>query len=298
MKNPHDLFKDAFKHLNAGEYKEGFTLYENRWHPLTRQLLNENWQKWSPAPVWEGQDLHGKSIVVQMEQGFGDVFQFYRFLPMLKVWGAKQLIVLQEKSLVKFLVQYPCVDLSTNDSQIPEVQNADYWIGSMSLAHFAINAPAQVKYLFPVTREKIVGSEGYLDVIPSNIEPKVGINWAASRGPLHYIKSVSVEAMRELCGLDCYSLNPATDDLFVPIPDDEWRKDWYMTARHIKAMKGIVAVDTATAHLAGALGVKCILLLPEKDYVDWRWKNGAWYDSVCPLPRKDWKEIPDLIRKM
>jgi len=190
------------------------------------------------------------------------------------------------------------VDLSTNDSQIPEVQNADYWIGSMSLAFFALNAPAQVKYLFPVTREKIVGSEGYLDVIPSNIEPKVGINWTASRGPLHYIKSVSVEAMRELCGLDCYSLNPETDDLFVPIPDDEWRKDWYMTARHIKAMKGIVAVDTATAHLAGALGVKCILLLPEKDYVDWRWKNGAWYDSVCPVPRKDWKEIPDLIRKM
>jgi ADP-heptose:LPS heptosyltransferase len=66
----------------------------------------------------------------------------------------------------------------------------------------------------------------------------------------------------------------------------------------MKAMKGVVAVDTATAHLAGALGVKCILLLPEKEYVDWRWKNGCWYDSICALSRNEWKEIPDLIRKM
>ena len=82
------------------------------------------------------------------------------------------------------------------------------------------------------------------------------------------------------------------------MPNDGWKQDWSKTASHMKAMRGIVTVDTGTAHLAGALGVKCIVLLPKESFICWRWKNGSWYDSVLPLRQEEYDQIPDLIRRM
>jgi len=155
-----------------------------------------------------------------------------------------------------------------------------------------------VKTLFPVTHKKIVGSEGYLEAQASNIPRKIGVNWAASKGALRWIKSISKEHMEELVGDDAYSLNPEDDANFYPLPDNGWKKDWSLTAQHMKAMKGIVTVDTGTAHLAGALGVKCIVLLPKEEFVCWRWKNARWYDSVVTLRPHEYDKVQDLIRRM
>jgi hypothetical protein len=296
--HPLDIYQNSFKELSYGNYQKGFADYELRWLPEVRKAIKEDWQKYSPAPVWQGESLLGKTIVCQMEQGFGDCFQFMRFLPIFKAMGAKFVTVLCNRSLVYIMGQMQSVDLITDDKTLNEVINADYWIGSMSLPHRALNAPKQVKQLFPITREKIVGSEGYLEFEPSDIKKgKVGVNWSASRGPLHYIKTVSVEAMRELVGTDAYSLNPETDDYFLPLPDDNWRKNWKRSAEHMAAMRCIVTVDTGTAHLAGAMGKKCIVMLPNEQYRDWRWKNGVWYDSVIVLPIKEWNLIPSLLEK-
>jgi hypothetical protein len=46
------------------------------------------------------------------------------------------------------------------------------------------------------------------------------------------------------------------------------------------------------------LGVKCFLLLPEDDYICWRWKNATWYDSVVPLKKHDWHKLPHLLEKL
>lgn len=296
--HPLDRFKESFKDLKNGNYKEGFEKYELRWNPLVKRLINEDWKKFSPAPVWQGESLLNKTIVCQMEQGFGDYFQFMRFLPIFKASGAKHVTVLCNPSMIYLIGQLDCVDLVTDVWQLEEVQYADYWIGSMSLPHRALNAPKYVSQLFPITREKVVGSEGYLEFEPSDIEQgKVGVNWAASRGPLHYVKSVSVEAIRELVGWDAYSLNPERDDVFLPLPQDGWKKDWIKTARHIASMRCIVTVDTATAHLAGAMGKKCIVMIPNEEFKDWRWRNGVWYDSIVCLPIKKWTEIPHLLEK-
>jgi ADP-heptose:LPS heptosyltransferase len=82
------------------------------------------------------------------------------------------------------------------------------------------------------------------------------------------------------------------------LPDDGWKTDWAVTASHMKAMKGVVTVDTGTAHLAGALGVKTIVLLPKEEFVCWRWKNGRWYDSVIALRPDEYHKVPELIRRM
>ena len=66
----------------------------------------------------------------------------------------------------------------------------------------------------------------------------------------------------------------------------------------MKAMKGIVTVDTGTAHLAGALGIKTIVLLPKEEFVCWRWKNGRWYDSVVALHQDEYHKVAELIKRM
>jgi len=295
-KNPLDIFRQSFEDLEYGNYLDGFTKYELRWNPTVMKLLKENWVKRCPAPVWQTESLLGKSIVVQMEQGFGDYFQFMRFLPLLKAMGAKHVTVLAHPSTVYLLGRFDCVDLITEVWELQEVLEADYWVGSMSLPYHAMRAPKMVKQLFPITRKHIFGSEGYFETEPSDIEHgKVGVNWAASRGPLHYVKSVSPEAMRELVGWDAYSLNPERDDVFLPLPNDGWKRNWLRTAQHMATMRAIVTVDTATAHLAGAMGKKCILMMPSEENKDWRWLGKSWYDSIIPLPVKRWGEIPKLL---
>ena len=293
---PYLQYKKGVDLLHLGHYQAGFRLYEFRWHPLVLQATGERWDKWVTAPKWNGERLFDKHIVVQMEQGFGDIIQFCRFLPMLKSWGAKKLTVMTHKSLMPLLGQMDCIDVITDDRSV-DIE-ADYWIGSMSLPHFATYAPPFVKQSFPVTTKHIVGSEGYLDAIPSNIEHKVGVNWSASTGPLHYVKSIPLDTLRSLVGDDVYSIHVQLDDVFDPLPNDGWKQDFYKTACHMKAMKAVVAPDTATAHLAGALGVKCFLMLPDDQFICWRWKNATWYDSVVPLKKSEWHTLPRLLEEL
>ena len=233
-----------------------------------------------------------------MEQGFGDIFMYARFLPFLKVLGASKVVVMTVPANIPLLGQMECIDQLTNLTEEGPGAECDYWIGSMSLPYYIDCSPKYAKSLFPIGKDKVVGSEGYFDATPSGIERKLGVNWSASKGNLHWIKSISVEEMTDLVGDDAYSLNPEQDGVFRPLPDDGWRKDWSITAKHMKAMKGIVTVDTGTAHLAGALGVKCVVLLPQESFICWRWKNARWYDSVVTLRQDEYHKVKDLIRRM
>lgn len=296
--NPVELYQQSYAHLHSGDYAAGFRLFEYRWHPDAIATLDEPFTKYTPSPVWKGESLRGKSVVVQMEMGYGDCIQFMRFLPLLKVMGAAKVVVLSTISLAYLYGQMPCIDYITNNEKEGVSQECDYWIGSMSLPYIALNCPSHIRAMFPITKDKIMGSEGYLDAKSSLILPMVGVNWGASHRYLHGIKSTTAERMVELVGKSAYSLNPEDDGPFVKLPDNGWKKDWAKTAEHMKAMKAVVTVDTGTAHLAGALGVKCIVLLPEDDYVCWRWKNAAWYDSIITLRQNEWNRVPKLLREM
>jgi len=294
----HSQYKKGLDLLHLGHYLPGFRLYEFRWHPQTMQATGEKWDKWIKAPKWNGERLYDKHITVQMEQGFGDIIQMTRFLPMLKAWGARTVSVMVHESMMQLIGQMDCVDYISSTRTEGKPLEADYWVGSMSLPFFAMHSPSYVRQSFPITKDKIVGSEGYLDAGFSPIERKVGVNWMASKGPLHYIKSTPIKELRQLVGDDCYSLNPEIDDIFMPLPSDGWKQNFYKTACHMKSLKAVVAPDTATAHLAGALGVKTFVLLPEDAYICWRWKNANWYDSVVPLRQGDWHKLPQLLEAL
>jgi hypothetical protein len=219
-------------------------------------------------------------------------------LPALKALGASKVTFLAHQSVLRLIGQMECLDILTNANEGDDVLGSDYWIGNISLPHYISLAMPYVKSLFPVTKTRIVGSEGYFDVVATNIPKKIGVNWGASKGNLHYIKSMHPQQLTELVGDDCYSFNPESNGNFLPLPNDGWQEDWNTTAKHMKACKGIVTVDTGTAHLAGALGIKTIVLLPKEEFVCWRWKNGRWYDSVVALRPEEYDQVPDLIRRM
>jgi len=198
----------AYKHLHAGRYEQGFKLYEYRWH---EDIIKNEPSPTRPAlkmPVWQGESLLGKTITVQVEQGFGDIIMFARFLPALKALGAAKVVVLQESTLHYLLGQIEAVDVFTNETDKGVATESDYWIGMMSLPYYLSLAHPLIKNLFPVTTKKIVASEGYLHAIPSNIPSKIGVNWEASKQILYYIKSIDMKLMEELVGNDAYSLNP------------------------------------------------------------------------------------------
>ena len=288
---PLEIYYSSYSYLNKGDYKKGFDDFEYRWHPETTKhlkLTDDNiWKKLSKAPTWKGEDLFGKTIVVQMEMGYGDCFMFYRYLPVLKAYGARQVIVLQTKSLHNIVAQLNCVDLITNNENAPEVQNAHYWVGSMSLPHFVINGPSYIRNLFLTTKDYVFCKDGYIDAIPCELpgKIKIGLNWqAASRGDLYEIKSISLEEIskiqKEFPQVTFYSFNPLENGTFNKLSNEKWKEDWSETARFMKSMDYIISVDTGTVHLAGALGVKTLMLLPEEKHVCWRWKYDNWYSSI------------------
>ena len=119
-----------------------------------------------------------------MEQGFGDIFMYARFLPALKVLGARKLVVLTIPANVALLGQMECIDQLTNMTEEGPAHECDYWIGAMSLPYYIDCAMPYVKSLFPISSKKVVGSEGYFEAEPSNIPKKVGVNWSASKGNL------------------------------------------------------------------------------------------------------------------
>jgi hypothetical protein len=293
--SPVDLYHQSYSHLHDGNYETGFKLFEHRWNSQVIATMDEPFKKLTPQPTWKGQPLYGRSVTIQMEMGYGDCIQFARFLPLLKVMGVSHITVLQTKSLHNLISQFECVNHITNNEKSDQASKTDYWIGSMSLPNIALSAPSYVKALFPITKTHVVGSNGYLDAKTSDIKPMVGVNWSASKRYLHVIKSIDAQLMKELVP-DAYSLNPEDDADFTSLPDNGWKGDWQKTSEHMKAMKAVVTVDTGTAHLAGALGVKCIVLLPEDDYVCWRWKNATWYDSVITLRKHEWDQVPNLLK--
>jgi hypothetical protein len=102
--NPHQEYLKSFDHLHSGRYNEGFRLFEYRWHPEIIANLPSEYPRYPKhLPTWQGESLLNKSIVVQVEQGYGDVFMFARFLPALKVMGAKKVVVVTQQSLFQIL---------------------------------------------------------------------------------------------------------------------------------------------------------------------------------------------------
>jgi Tfp pilus assembly protein PilF len=135
--------------LSQGRYTEAWPEYEVRYDPnySGRQSIPPN----LPFPKWQGQPLDGKSIVVWPEQGFGDVIQFARYIPMLKGRNVSRLTLVCKTPLKALLEKVEGVDNVVLESEAASLPIHDYWTFPLSLPqHFSTTVetiPSHLPYL-------------------------------------------------------------------------------------------------------------------------------------------------------
>ena len=288
--------------LMQERFAEGWPLYEGRLFVHATPGVPSN----SSCRQWQGEPLPGKSILVVPEQGLGDAIQFCRYLPWLKAQGASRVTLVCWPSQLALMETLAGTDevISLADLK-PPIGNHDYWTFLLSLPLHArtdlTNIPAQIPYLLPdavrvAAHAALLAGDG----------PRVGIVWRGN--PQHLndgdrsLPNLAVLApLWSVAGVRFFSLQKSDDPLpgvpsglqlldLAPAIDD-----FSDTAALLSQLDLLITVDTAIAHLAGALGVPCWILLPYFK-TDWRWLRGRndnpWYPKTRLFrqpKRGDWE---------
>lgn len=271
--------------LTLGRLEEGWRVQELRWVTL------KNRSGPLPGDIWDGGDLRGRSLLVHSEQGFGDTIQFIRYAPLLAERGARVFVECQAElrrllegaaGIEKLLVlgeERPAVDLRTLMMSLPAKMGTT--LATIPASRAYLRAPAEIAQRW---RERVRGDGARL---------KVGLVWAGN--PRHKNdrnRSMELEMLSPLRGLEgvsFYSLQkgpaaaqtPESSDLKL-IDHSAELTDFAQTAGLIEQLDLVIAVDTAVAHLAGALGKKVWVMLPFA--ADWRWllerEDSPWYPTM------------------
>ncbi|MBF0295755.1 MAG: tetratricopeptide repeat protein [Magnetococcales bacterium] len=302
--------------LSLGHYAEGWHGYEARLHP-----------RWSdrvaapvdlPFPVWNGEDLHGRSLLVIGEQGIGDQIQFSRYLPLLKTAGGAGWITLVCRlPLAPLLTTLEGVDRVVGVGEAPwSAPVHDYWIHLLSLPDRLGTTPATIPAAIPYVRplpDRMAAWHPLLAVAGL----RVGLAWRGN--PAHRNdRNRSLPGLRTLAplwnvpGVTFFSLQmgegaqearqPPAAQPVIHLGDAI--RDCADTAAIVGQLELIITVDTALAHLAGALGKACWVLLPAID-PDWRWMHdrddALWYPVGMRLFRQvrpgDWSEVLQRVQR-
>ena len=267
--------------LLKGDWADAWPLYESR---LQAQDFKSPWGGFN-LPTWRGEDLNGKRILVLSEQGYGDSIQFARFIPEVHKRGAEVAFAAQPELIRLFDGQ---IDGATVlDMANPKQQKFDFCALLMSLpGTLQVNDPAQIDGT-PYLTAKAMN-----DAMTQRLAPlsdlKVGINWQGNAAHKEDRKrSIPLDALGALTSIPGVSWINLNFSNAVDVPDhfidvSDVIGDFADSASLISALDLVITVDTATLHLAGALGAPCWGLLPFVP--DWRWgldsEKTSWYDSV------------------
>jgi Flp pilus assembly protein TadD len=306
-RNPNDAqahWSLALILLTCGQFAEGWQHYEWRWRvkELRMRLRTEH-------PIWNGSDLNGKTILIHNEQGFGDTIQFIRYLPRIAARGAKIILACQPE-LFGLLEKLPYIDRCVpNDQPAPA---CDVCCPLLSLPGMlgtrAENIPSQISYLSAAPEKT-----AYWRIrLSENNRKKIGLVWAGR--PTHANdrnRSMSLDSLAGLAAIQnahWISLQKgeaAGQIKTAPFAISDWTNelnDFSDTAALIANLDLVICVDTAIAHLAGALGKPAWVLLPLVP--DWRWMIGRadspWYPSVRLFRQDrvgDWRAPIEKIRE-
>ena len=275
-------FNLALALLTAGHLREGWLEYEWRFKkgnpvPLRHQDLSR----------WTGQPLRGKKLLLHSEQGYGDSLQFIRFASILSDSGATVLLEGQDDLITPILATAPGVtEAFAREERCPA---ADFQLPMMSLPAVLGKQgwpPPLPPYIFPAPELKELWKKRLQEL--SGL--KVGLAWAGR--PEHdnnanrSILPADLAALREIAGVSWVSLQFGVGNVAdVPLTLNDFSdevKDFSDSAALVSNLDLVVTIDSAVAHLAGAIDVPVLLLLPWN--ADWRWQQDCdetpWYPKM------------------
>jgi tetratricopeptide (TPR) repeat protein len=275
-------YSSGFIALLMGDLKRGWPEY--RWrHKLqacqTKPIV-------TTRPMWNGEPLEGKILMLTEEQGFGDSFMFIRYArPLSKlgarvVWGAQERIREVMRCVRGVSDVVPRDDSTEFDYHLP-LLDAPLMLGTT-----LDNIPGAHCLEISDTWPRWEPPEG-------TRKPKVAIVWAGS--PLHgrdRARSITAEMYQPIIDahpeIQFYSLQigPRAPEVSVlkNVIDlaPTIKNGWTDTAQALKWIDLLVSVDTACVHLAGAVDTAAWMLAPNSP--DWRWLLGRddspWYPKL------------------
>lgn len=297
--------------LLRGRYAEGFALYEHRFAAFSRDPGSSRClsQSFPSETRWQVQDLRGFRILVWAEQGLGDSLMMMRYLPELKTRGARKILVYCDQALHRLVRTLPDVDAVLPDCVMPSLTDFDFHCPLMSLPLLlqcgAVLQSVEVPYLIP--DGSLVAQ--WRDRLRSGRDRilRVGLAWAGN-------PSLRDDARRSI-PLDYFASLACIDRVrFFSLQKGDAAKQlqhWnecevfdYMgqcddlmdTAALIANLDIVISVDTAVAHLAGAMAKPVWLL--NRYGSEWRWgldrEDSPWYPTMRIFRQQspgDWSPV-------
>lgn len=278
----------AFAQLLAGELEEGFRRYEQRWRDprLQRPAFFRAGCEW-PGPAAA---LQGQAIAVYGEQGFGDVLQFVRYLPRLRALGATVCGVFHPALVPLIEASFPHVHCLAPGRELQVQWHAALMDLPARLGVSLDTVPSEVPYLRVPSAAQATWAAR---LRAFDARPRIGIAWRGSPAQINDCnRSLAFDTLRPLlatAGVQFFSLQlgdgkAATGDEAAHELVDltgEWN-DFTDSAALIDRLDLVITVDTAIAHLAGALGKPVWILLAPN--ADWRWlldrDDSPWYPTA------------------
>jgi FkbM family methyltransferase len=283
------LWNQSLAYLTMGDFARGWQHFEARHAPDKADPLATPPDL--PYPMWRGESLAGKRILLVKEQGFGDQIQCLRYAAQLAEMGAA-VGAWVHPAVAAVAGSVPGVVAVTTD--VPSA-HYDYWAFMMSLpVHFKAGfdtLPGPVPYM-QADAAKLGTSAARIDAFAQG-RLRVALNWAGNPShPNDRHRSVPLATLAPwfaLPGIAWISLQkdrgPEADrwvEQGVLLPMGDAIQDFSDTAALIAVVDLVITVDSAVAHLAGAQGARTWLLLP--DNADYRWMlqrtDTPWYPTV------------------
>ena len=292
----------ALAHLALGNYADGWAGYETR-----RKLADNPIRPLDTAPEWDGKsDLRGKRILLRAEQGFGDMIQFARFVPLVAK-KAGHVILECRKELMPIMRTVAGVGtLIEKGRPLPEF---DVHVPLLSLPHVMGIGAAELQkisadpYLSPPP-----GKQVRLAPTPGTVL-KVGLIWAGKLNPRD--RSCPLDMLLPILsakGAAFYSfqIDDRRGDIekiglqaFVTDLGDHIH-DFGDSAALMQAMDLVITIDSSPAHLAGALGVPVWML--QLFTTDWRWMvdraDSPWYPTMRIYRQQDPNDWTAPVKKL
>ncbi len=289
--SPSDLtlqLDHAISLMALGEFRAGWAAYEVRLHMGAEPRVQTD--RW---PIWQGEALVGKRLLVLAEQGLGDTLQFLRYVRDLAALGAEVIVHVPER-LIPLLRGLDAECQVVTDLLADMV--VDFEVPVMSLPHrlgrYEIEPAAPVQYL-AADAERVRAWARRLDKGTGGL--RVGIAWQGNPTFIDDAKrSFPLSTFSDLATLDGVRLinlqkdigTEQMDAIDFPVerfgPHVDHDGAFVDTAAILENIDLLITSDSAIAHLAGAMGRPVWLALPF--VADWRWgqagETTAWYPSM------------------
>jgi hypothetical protein len=292
--------------LTRGMLTEGWREFEWRWLWKDFRGLHREFRQ----PMWKGEDLNGRTILLHFEQGLGDTLQFVRYGPMVRQRGGRVLIQCQRELATLLKSNSELGEVFTQDDALPPFDFHGSFLSLPSVFKADLKSiPAPIPYLKADPKIAEVW-RGRLEPVSGKL--KVGLVWAGSAahkkdrhrsmefGRFLPLANVSNVAFVNLQKGSASEQAKAFSSRLELIDFTAELEDFAQTAGLIENLDLVIGVDTAVVHLAGAMGKPAWVLLPFT--ADWRWLRGRedspWYPTLRLFRQAKFADWDGVIAKV